>query len=303
MQNQVLNIRKKDPRAAAIVFAVLTIIVIGLIIAGIIVCGKDIGTLSISGSLGGFTLASASVTVGFNALTTSASAAGRTASGSISVDSSQACPSSNYNSFTGWFGMCQTSSGSWCVPPAPFGMWAGSKASAGLACLFLFILVVLCFTKKQSGCAICGLSWLAMILTSISVALAANGALTFITLCFGGINSSVEYSTGNGAKLFAGAIVLQFIFWIVAQCTAVPASGSQTVVIMQNQPAQMYAPNMHPMQPIVPQYAQPAQRMAPQYPQLDRPLPPGWEVLTDSSGNRYYGNPTTRITQYEFPNA
>jgi hypothetical protein len=82
--------------------------------------------------------------VGFNALTTSASAAGRTASGSISVDSSQACPSSNYNSFTGWFGMCQTSSGSWCVPPAPFGMWAGSKGACSPYTNFAWPSITLC---------------------------------------------------------------------------------------------------------------------------------------------------------------
>jgi hypothetical protein len=33
----------------------------------------------------------------------------------------------------------------------------------------------------------------------------------------------------------------------------------------------------------------------------DTPLPPGWEVLVDSSGRPYYGNPTLRITQYRQP--
>jgi hypothetical protein len=31
------------------------------------------------------------------------------------------------------------------------------------------------------------------------------------------------------------------------------------------------------------------------------PLPPGWEVLADSSGRPYYGNPALRITQYQHP--
>lgn len=31
------------------------------------------------------------------------------------------------------------------------------------------------------------------------------------------------------------------------------------------------------------------------------PLPPGWEVLVDSSGRPYYGNPTLRVTQYQHP--
>lgn len=36
--------------------------------------------------------------------------------------------------------------------------------------------------------------------------------------------------------------------------------------------------------------------------QLDQlALPPGWEVLADSSGRPYYGNPTLKITQYQHP--
>ena len=35
--------------------------------------------------------------------------------------------------------------------------------------------------------------------------------------------------------------------------------------------------------------------------QNHKPLPPGWEVLVDSSGRPYYGNPTLRITQYQHP--
>lgn len=32
-----------------------------------------------------------------------------------------------------------------------------------------------------------------------------------------------------------------------------------------------------------------------------QPLPPGWELLVDSSGRPYYGNPSLRITQYQHP--
>lgn len=32
-----------------------------------------------------------------------------------------------------------------------------------------------------------------------------------------------------------------------------------------------------------------------------RPAPPGWEVLYDPQGLPYYGNPTLKITQYEYP--
>jgi len=303
-----LKLKDKDPRAAGIVFAVLTTLLIGLTIAGIVVCGKDIGTLSVSTDVVGFNVASFSVTVGFNTLTASGSVLGTTVgTGSQSIDSNQ-CPSSQFNSITGWAGNCGLFVvGNACLPPAPFGMWAGSKACAALACLFLFILVVLYATKKQSGCSICGLSWLALILTSAAVGLAATGALSFLSLCSGGLSNSVSYTAGDGAKLLAASVALQFIFWLFAQCTAAPASSTQTVVIMQNQPApQMYAPNVQPM---APQYAQPAQQMAPQYPQPvahhapNRPLPYGWEALTDASGNRYYGNPSKRITQYEFPNA
>ncbi len=31
------------------------------------------------------------------------------------------------------------------------------------------------------------------------------------------------------------------------------------------------------------------------------PLPPGWEVLVDSSGREYYGNASLRVTQYQHP--
>jgi hypothetical protein len=37
-----------------------------------------------------------------------------------------------------------------------------------------------------------------------------------------------------------------------------------------------------------------------QVPQLP-PLPPGWEILFDQSGQRYYGHPGMKITQYEHP--
>lgn len=35
--------------------------------------------------------------------------------------------------------------------------------------------------------------------------------------------------------------------------------------------------------------------------QHEQPLPPGWEILVDTSGRRYYGNPSLRITQYQHP--
>jgi hypothetical protein len=31
------------------------------------------------------------------------------------------------------------------------------------------------------------------------------------------------------------------------------------------------------------------------------PLPPGWEVLVDQRGQRFYGHPGMKITQYEQP--
>ena len=74
--------------------------------------------------------------------------------------------------------------------------------------------------------------------------------------CSAGLSPKVEFSPGDGgvtlasrclhntdissalstAKLLAASIALQFIFWLIAQCTAAPASSTQTVVIMQNQP-------------------------------------------------------------------
>jgi hypothetical protein len=76
------------------------------------------------------------------------------------------------------------------------------------------------------------------------------------SLCSGGLSNSVSYTAGDGgvtlasrclhntdissalstAKLLAASVALQFIFWLFAQCTAAPASSTQTVVIMQNQP-------------------------------------------------------------------
>ena len=43
------------------------------------------------------------------------------------------------------------------------------------------------------------------------------------------------------AKILAASIALQFIFWLVAQCTAAPAKSTQTVVIVAQAP-QQYAP-------------------------------------------------------------
>ena len=74
------------------------------------------------------------------------------------------------------------------------------------------------------------------------------------SLCSGGLSNNVQYTPGDGgvtlasrclhstdfssalstAKLLAASIALQFIFWLFAQCTAAPASSSQTVVIMQS---------------------------------------------------------------------
>ncbi|CAN0207009.1 unnamed protein product [Hapterophycus canaliculatus] len=59
---------------------------------------------------------------------------------------------------------------------------------------------------------------------------------------------------------------------------------------------QMVVPQM-PQMPMMPQ---PQQQFQQRQPQPQMPVPPGWQPMYDRSGRRYYYNPTTGQSVYQF---
>jgi len=285
--------RNADPRIAA-AFTAFTLI---LTIAGIGTCTTNIGSMVLSASGLGLS-ASASYKIGFTKVTATGAALGQSASVTYPIDS-QPCSNFVYSSSSSSSSCVSSGSGSsvtLCIPQPEFGLMAGAKACASFAIIVQLILVILYFMKKHGACSVCGLHWLSMILTIVAVALAIAGAAAFYYDCTGYSSSSFIYPTfvqGDGSNLLIASVSIQFFVWIFAQVACVASTPNQTVIVVQNQAGQ-------PLQYGQQQYASNVV-VQPMAAADNRPLPPGWEVLTDTSGNRYYGCPTAHTTQYEFP--